>query len=158
MIKRGLGFVVCGLGMAFMGGCGLEGIHSANPQTIIRVDPVNRTIYLANSKDVDLSVDELTVDPAGKSFALKKLHVTDNASLVRQANGVYQMAGLAMQAQTNWAGAAQTVGALGEALAPWAGVFAAARTPASQAQARDLILRILQEEMDRRFPATEPGP
>lgn len=78
-------------------GCGVEGVHSANPTTIIRVDPISKQVYLSNNKDVDVSVDEMTV-AADKTFTVKKLVLVDKASSVREANRT-QLEGLAIQSE-----------------------------------------------------------
>lgn len=63
-------------------GCGVEGIHSANPRTIIRAGGFG----FENGKDVSLNLEKGTFDPTTKAFELNNLKIEDNASEVRRAN------------------------------------------------------------------------
>jgi hypothetical protein len=78
-------------------GCGVEGLHNANPTTVIRVDPSSKSVYLSNNKDVDVSFDELTYTKDG-SVSVKNLKITDKASSVRAAN-VEQIHALAVESK-----------------------------------------------------------
>lgn len=79
-------------------GCGVEGVHSANPTTVIRVDPYNRSVYVSNNKDVDLSLDELSYDKESNNLVVKNLQIVDNASVVRSSN-VAQLEAISIQTQ-----------------------------------------------------------
>lgn len=92
-------------------GCGIEGLHNADPQTRLTVDPSTKEVKLWNNKDVDVSVDSVEYLGAQKDFKLTNLKFRDNASDVRNAN-VNQMMGMAYQAQVNWAGASNMVAQL----------------------------------------------
>lgn len=83
-------------------GCGIEGLHNANPTTRIQADAGG--FSFSNNKDVSLKLDEGRYSPASKELELKKLEITDNASNVRRANEI-QMEGMAKQAEANWNGA-----------------------------------------------------
>lgn len=157
-------------------GCGIEGLHGANPKTVVRVDPVNRTVEYYDSKDNDLQIDGLAIDGATKSATLDKLTLRNNASDVRLAN-YQQMVGYAAQASANWQGAAQTVGALAGVLreiAPYLPPLAAARalgairslsvsTPwggANYGGADAAQLAVLEQMLERQAataPASQPG-
>ncbi|HOQ88469.1 MAG TPA: hypothetical protein PLQ89_22425 [Phycisphaerae bacterium] len=82
-------------------GCGIDGVHSAKPVTRVQAGPYFK---LENSKDVSVSLDEGSYDPATKAVTIKGLELEDNASDVREANYL-QMRGMAMQAEANWDGA-----------------------------------------------------
>lgn len=104
------------LPLLLLAGCGIEGLHNANPKTVIRIDPLSREMYLSNNKDVDLQIDGLDIDLGAKRAKLDKLVLTDKASSVREAN-VLQMQGMALQATANWQGATQFTGAVFSGLA-----------------------------------------
>ena len=91
---RYLILLVAGL---LMSGCGVEGLHTANPKTIVRVKPLQRQVELFNSKDTSVTLKKLTYDPETGLFVLEDLEITDEASSVRQAN-VEQINALAIQA------------------------------------------------------------
>lgn len=92
LIRGLLGVILALLGA----GCAVEGVHSANPTTMIRVDPSTRSVYVSNNKDVDLSFEELTATK--ESFTVKNVKIVDKASSVREAN-VGQITALAEQAK-----------------------------------------------------------
>ena len=79
-------------------GCGVEGIHSANPTTVLRVDPIHRQIYFADNKDNDVSIKELIFNPETGEVKIVDLKIINNASKVREAN-VLQIEALAIQAK-----------------------------------------------------------
>jgi len=81
-----------------MFGCGVEGIHSANPKTVIRVDPWSKSVYVGNNKDVDLSVDKLSFNKETNDFTVENLVIKDNASGVRDAN-IGQIQAVSIQTQ-----------------------------------------------------------
>lgn len=101
--------------LLFASGCGIEGLHNAKPITIIRFDPASRSASFSDSKDNDVTIDELTYSPA-TGFMLKGLVLRNNSSDVRLAN-YQQMMGMAQQAQVNWAGASDFTGSLFSGLA-----------------------------------------
>jgi len=107
------------LGLLLLVGCGVEGIHSANPTTVLRVNPLNREVYISNNKDVDVSVANLSYDPETKAFIIEDLKILDQASTVRQAN-VDQITAIGQQAQA--IGMAWYQGMLGGAQLVRAGV------------------------------------
>lgn len=63
-------------------GCGVEGIHNANPQTIVRAG----SFSFENGKDVTATLEHGVFDPSTKAVELKNLQIVDNASAVRKAN------------------------------------------------------------------------
>lgn len=69
-------------------GCGVEGLHTANPKTVIRVDPFSKTIEFYDSKDNDILIEDLQVDPDTHVWSVKKIDLKNNASRVREANAV----------------------------------------------------------------------
>ena len=71
--------------LLMVAGCGVEGLHNANPTTRISASPFGGFKFY-NSKDVAVNLDEGSYDPATKSLTLKNLKITDNASDVRLAN------------------------------------------------------------------------
>lgn len=98
-------------------GCGLEGLHNANPATRVTVDPWNHRIEYRDNKDNDLNVKGFKVQTAGGAVAeIDELTLRNNASDVRVAN-YQQMLGMAQQAAVNWAGAADFTNAVFEGVA-----------------------------------------
>lgn len=93
-------------------GCGWDGVHSANPATDFRVNTQTGEVRYRNNKDVDFALPKAEyTDASGRRISIEGLNLRSNASDVREANFM-QMQGMALQAQVNWAGAAQTVQAL----------------------------------------------
>jgi hypothetical protein len=106
------------LAAVLAGGCGIEGLHNANPATDFRIDPQTGEIKYRNNKDVDFGLESGSyTDASGRKVDLKGLELRSNASDVRRVNGEWQMPGMAMQATANWAGGAQFVGAVSDLLA-----------------------------------------
>lgn len=101
--------VLCLFGMA---GCGIEGLHNANPHTMVRVDPFNKVVEFYDNKDNDLRVTGFEAATAnGGSAKVEELTISNKSSPVREANYI-QMQGMALQAQVNWNGASQALTAL----------------------------------------------
>lgn len=67
-------------------GCGVEGIHSANPRTIIRYNTWSKQFEVENNKNVDLTVEGLEVDVPKNITKMEKMVLKDNASEVREVN------------------------------------------------------------------------
>jgi len=82
--------------LAMSGGCGVEGLHSANPKTTFRFNPWSRSIEFTDNKDNDVEIEELSFDIVTKTMTLKGLKITNNASNVRIANR-QQLEGLAIE-------------------------------------------------------------
>ena len=80
-----LRFIVGTIVLVLVAGCGVEGLHNANPTTRISAGPWGGFSFY-NSKDVAVGLDEGTYDPSTKALTLKNLKITDNASDVRIAN------------------------------------------------------------------------
>jgi len=70
----------------------LTGCAWIKPTTEIRMNPMTRTLTVTNTKDVDITIDELYVDwrPDGGTVKVKKFVVSDKSSPVVTAN-VQQM-------------------------------------------------------------------
>lgn len=108
--------------LCVMSGCGVEGLHNANPKTTFRFDPVQRRVEFSDNKNNDVYIGTMAYTPdaengGAKTFKLENLFIKNNASEVRQANGEYQMAGMALQATANWNGANQLTGTIFQGLA-----------------------------------------
>jgi hypothetical protein len=71
-------------GFALLPGCGVEGLHNANPATRISADGGGFTF--SNNKDVSVKLESGEYDPVTKKLVLKNLEITDSASTVRNAN------------------------------------------------------------------------
>jgi hypothetical protein len=104
-------YLVFGMGLVFWSGCGVEGLHNANPATRISADAGGFTF--SNNKDVSVKLEEGSYDPATKMLVLKNLEIVDSASTVRNAN-VNQIDALGREAlmigqayQAGFQGAAQ---------------------------------------------------
>jgi hypothetical protein len=95
-------------------GCGIEGLHNANPTTRVTVDPASHRIEYRDNKDNDLQVKGFKVEtPGGTTAQIDELTLRNNASEVRTAN-YQQMLGMAQQAAVNWAGATDFTNAVFE--------------------------------------------
>jgi len=93
-----MSLIVCIL----IAGCGVEGLHNANPNTRLSADPWGGFQFY-NSKDVAVNLEEGSYDPKTGAVALKNLNVTDNASEVRRAN-VEQIDAITRQQEAIYAG------------------------------------------------------
>lgn len=69
-----------------LSGCGVEGLHSANPRTIIQVNPWTNAVEVYNNKDVDVSLKNFEMDIPNKVAKVEELTLKDNASKVREVN------------------------------------------------------------------------
>jgi len=97
---RWIGFTMCMLcGCVLTAGCGVEGIHSANPTTILRVKPAQHQIEFLDNKDNDLTLKKLTYNPETKEVMIDDLKIINNSSTVRESN-VGQINALAIQAES----------------------------------------------------------
>lgn len=86
-LKDLLAWITAFLALFGTGGCaGWEGVQTANPTTIVRVQPETKSIYVQNNKDVNVSVRKLEVDPATGRFVIDDLVIADLASPVRAVN------------------------------------------------------------------------
>ncbi len=63
-------------------GCAVEGLHSANPRTIVRAG----SFAFENGKDVSATLESGRFDPQSRAFEIKNLEILDTASTVRRAN------------------------------------------------------------------------
>ena len=115
MVRWAIVLVWVLIGGCVLTGCGIEGLHGANPTTLVRIDPVNRTMEFRDNKDNDLAVDNVTVDGQARTFHADKIVISNNASRVREANA-QQLAGFAAQAAANWQGASQLAMGLAQIL------------------------------------------
>lgn len=82
-------FFILFLGLAVTPGCspGTAPMWSqAKPETLIKFDPVSKTLYFHNSKDVDLKMERVVIEADGTKLTMEGLSVIDNASSVRTAN------------------------------------------------------------------------
>ncbi len=81
--------IVCMMMVAVLsgciGGCGIEGLHSANPSTRITADPWGGFSF-RNNKDVNIDLAKGSYDPSTKALIIEGLKVVDSASTVREAN------------------------------------------------------------------------
>ncbi|HOW73829.1 MAG TPA: hypothetical protein PKY77_24770 [Phycisphaerae bacterium] len=104
------------VGFALLPGCGVEGIHSANPVT--RISGTHGGVSVSNTEDVDFDLAEANYHPSTKAFSMKGLKIVCNASSVRKVNvnqidAVTRQAGVIGAAWTNgFTAAAQMLGAL----------------------------------------------
>lgn len=67
-------------------GCGVEGIHSANPKTMVRVDPWTRAIAFEDNKDNDILVENMAYDRDSGTWSVDKIDIKNSASAVRTSN------------------------------------------------------------------------
>lgn len=93
--------VLVGL-LTLLSGCGVEGLHDANPAT--RIDATATGFHFSNNKDAEMKLKKGEYDPSTKKLMVEDLEIKDNASKVRESNAV-QMEGMAKQAEANWNGA-----------------------------------------------------
>lgn len=104
------------IGLVMLSGCGIEGLHNANPKLSMRLNPATGNFDLSSNRDDDAAVKGLEVVTSnGTRVKLDEAHFNGNASSVREAN-YFQMMGMTMQATANWNGAVNLIGAAGEAL------------------------------------------
>ena len=128
--------VLAGLALLGLTGCSAKwwtGVD--NPVTKFRLNPLTKTVEYENSKDVDVEVENLKVDPQSKRVELGKLTLVSNSSDVRKAN-VGQIEAVAeaqrvqvqylAQAGQNLTNALDKVGEITERMAP-GGVVGVAR-------------------------------
>jgi hypothetical protein len=100
--------------LLLIAGCGLEGLHNANPKLSMRINPATKSFDVTSNRDDNVSVTGLEAKTAqGGEFKVASATFSGNASSVREAN-VRQMEGMALQGQVAWTGATQLVGSLTE--------------------------------------------
>ena len=81
----------------------LTGCAWIKPTTEIRMNPMTRTLTVTNTKDVDITIDELYVDwrPDGGTVKVKKFVVSDKSSPVVTANVQQMLAFVEQQKAAN---------------------------------------------------------
>ncbi len=116
LVSEALIALLIGSCIPLSGGCGIEGLHAAKPETRVDFDPISHTFKFRDSKDNDLSVKGFEANTAsGSKGKFDELTIRNNASDVRNAN-VNQLLGMAAEATANWNGAVAETKALGEVL------------------------------------------
>lgn len=80
--------------MMLVPGCAIDGIHTAKPETEMRYGASG--FSFSDTKDNDISAEEISVDGGKKSGTVKNLVIRNNASDVRRAN-VEQIDAMARQ-------------------------------------------------------------
>jgi len=122
-VIRRLIAIVCLLSVV---GCGVEGIHSANPKTVIRINPWSKSLDLENNKDVNVVLDSAIFNPETGQVEITGLTITDTASIVRASN-VPQIEMIGVQARAigdAWATGMAAGAQLVRELVPMLGGFA----------------------------------
>jgi hypothetical protein len=117
-------FFFCGICAAMLG-CSLP----TNPVTKFGFDPWSRTWQFCDSKDNDVEVKDLTVDPNTYAVTLGSLTIRNNASDVRRAN-VEQIQAYTEQVRAV-TGMFQQITATLASMAPFGGATPPAWTPPS---------------------------
>jgi len=108
--------VIAVLTVGCLVGCGIEGLHNANPTTRLRISPIRGTLDFSDNKDNDVTAQRIEYDPSSKRFLIDDLKITNNATKVREANSG-QITAMAMQIGRILEGMERNVHAMGNLVA-----------------------------------------